>query len=182
MTVLYKKDPIIDDLYNQIIILRKLPKDVKQEIIVDKLFIGKDTTPDRQSDFDRIVYLKNNPSAWHIDADILIKKWPDFKLEKGFVYLYQERGLLFDTCVTLANGQTDYFEYLYKECCIGDRYIHTVIEEDLKDRTKPIPSGYFEHCVLHGVAEQIKSGTDRNYLNCRRHGFEKIDNKWKFKY
>jgi hypothetical protein len=181
MARMYNSNPLIDNLYQQILDLRKLPEGYEQVVVTEKLFDGKIDRLDYQSDFDRITYLKNSPDAWYLDCDIVIKKWPDFELEKGYVYCYQERGCIYDTCVTFGNGQKDYFEHLYKECCEGKRYIHTVIDEDLKDRTRKIPDGYFEHLVLHAVAKQIKDGTTRQYLHCKRHGFMKINGEWKFK-
>ncbi len=96
-------------------------------LFTEKIITVKDCLFEYQCDFDRIFYLKNNPYAWHIDADIIFKKIPK---DSGHLVLY--------------NPSVD-FTYRYEK--IMKPYFFQHIKLEQKDNILFIFPSYMKHMV-----------------------------------
>lgn len=137
------------DIYLPCIAKRVIPDWIEQEIITERISELIFSTPQENASIDRYLYLKNNPWAWYLDADIIVQKWPDFEMESGHPYLAVAGNP--DTWAIMGNGCTWLFDYLidfYKNRGTNTGRIYArepFLSPEIAREIRPIPQGYFLH-------------------------------------
>lgn len=110
------------------------------------------------TDIERLFYLQNNPTAWYLDADTVIKKWPDFEMEPGYPYISCGDTGYYDTWAIFGNGCYWFFDYLMNiymdfNCNPPRWWSHDLMNGLLKDKIRPVPEDYFFHLHFSGVSK-----------------------------
>ena len=140
------------DIYTPWINRRVIPDWIDQEIITERISDRVFPTPQENSNIDRYTYLQKNPTAWYLDADVIVQKWPDFEMEKGLPYLACVCRM-YNNWAILANGCAWFFDYLldlYEQRKNNHKrlWVQPLLNRELKDKIRPIPDGYFIHLSL----------------------------------
>jgi hypothetical protein len=153
-SLLYNQHP----LYLQCLNLRKVPGLVDHQIVTKRVLTKDGGSFWFETDIERIDYLQKNPNSWYLDADVIVNKWPDFKMDYGVPYVSCV-GNNYDTWAIMGIGCQWFYDYLmeYYYKCNGKPemwWSHKKINGELKKKIKPIPEGYFRHLMLNGIAKR----------------------------
>lgn len=140
------------DVYMPWVAKRIVPDWINQEIITERVSDRVFPTPQENANIDRYLLLQKNPTAWYLDADLIVRKWPDFEMEEGFPYLSCVGGM-YNNWGILGNGCEWFFDYLldiYEQRKDNPKrlWIQPILNKELKDKIRPIPGGYFYHVSL----------------------------------
>ena len=126
-------------------------EEVDFEIITDQYLGNQSLNSRAASDGERVYHLKNHPDWWYLDADTYVYKWPDFKMEPGCPYIYNQNGN-WDNSIILGNGCKWFFDYMFERFDPSRQIIwYLEIFKELEDKIKPIPTGYFNHMAFNGM-------------------------------
>lgn len=141
-------------LYRKCLELRTIPEWLDYEIIIEPIVTNGSRSIREDTSIDRLYYLQQHPDAWYLDADVIVKKWPDFKMEKGYPYLAKVG--IYDDWAILGNGCKWFFDYLIDRCGNDPKplWSHNIINTDLRGKIKPIPTGYFRHLMLSSFVDR----------------------------
>jgi len=168
---LYNNHP----LYKKCLSIRPINNSIDHEIITERVLTNGSRSFALDTDIERIAYLQKHPDAWYLDADVVVKKWPDFEMEKGFPYISYDR-IQYDLWCILGNGCQWFFDYLmdYYYKCNEDPeplWIHSLINSKLCDRIKRVSDGYFEHLLLRSIDFSEKELQDIDNMATKRNLF-----------
>ena len=138
-------------------------KNIDYKLLTKPLITSGKRSISDDTDIDRIYYLQQNPSAWYLDADAIINKWPDFEMQSGYPYISYS-GAQYDLWAIFGNNCSWFFDYLMEAYYKANQkpirfWAHYLINMELKNKVKPVPEGYINHLHLSGaIASAEKTG------------------------
>lgn len=155
--------------YKKCINFRPIDSKIDQKIITERALSKGDRKFTEDTDIDRLYILQQNPDWWYLDADVVVLKWPDFKLEPGIVYVGAVSGNI-DTWCFLGNGCKEFYNdlmnfYYSKNGDVEEFWSHKIIRQD--KRVKIIPDGYFLHLSLSGTTRGAIQNPNKTYAGYR---------------
>ena len=155
-SLLYDAHP----LYQMCLDMRQIPDWIDHKVITERVLTDGTEKAVYESDTDRIWHLQKDPDSWYLDADLIVNKWPDFKMEKGYVYMSQVQGK-YDNFIVMGNGCQSFFDDVLNEYHEKPEplWTHKLYNYKFQDRIKPVPEGYVNHFAFAGsIPKAVHSG------------------------
>jgi hypothetical protein len=150
-------------LYRKCLEMRQIPEWIDYEIITNRRVTTGDRDFRQDTSIERLAYLQKYPDAWYLDADVIVDKWPDFEMEKGYPYLARLDSNYYDDWAILGNGCQWFFDLLMER--MGDDpkplWAHRIINTELRSKIRPIPKGYFRHLMLSSFVKRCEENPGR---------------------
>jgi len=148
--------------YLNIVQSRPIPDWIEHRLITERVLTEGKRPFTEDTDIERLYHMQLDPNQWYLDADVEIIKWPDFPMDKGFVYMsYHEEAVWYDNWCMMGNGCQSFFDDLMEiyrkfDGVVPAWWAHTQFNKDFKDRIKPLPPGYFKH-LYYGRDRKVEA-------------------------
>lgn len=150
----------------------RIPADVEYMLLTTTSCKARNADYRAVSDVVRVKLASQQPNLVWLDSDVLIKKWIDFTLKPGKVYINDHTA-----SVVIVNGRTDLFKRLYELYDLDDTlsypgWLQDTIHDNFMSDIEFLPRGYFVHI---GMSSAIHAG--QNFDNFGHDGFTISRNK-----
>ena len=128
-----------------------IPSGITHELIKETTLTARYQDYRAVSDLVRLTYLATDPNTVWLDSDVLIKKWPDFKMKKNRPYISRFN----DGAVIFCNGCTELFKSMLELYNLDETIAYPGWFQELlvehKSKIELLPEGYFVHVALSQV-------------------------------